>query len=194
MIRPTKLSNINRRRTLRVLYGPTQAYPYAATLSSNFDRSGGVLALANHVGKAAIFPGMVAVRLVGEVVTLAGSTEGSATNLVTTPSLHPFGLFANHVGGELSDIDTNQSEVGVWRGKGSVYQVLAPAFDDTGLAAAAAAEDGAALANEVNMVPGTDGRLVFDNAAVNYETADHVPAARLISRLSDKAIIIEALV
>jgi len=135
---------------------------------------------------------MVAVKLVGEVVTLHGSTEGTGTDTITTPSLHPFGLFGNFVGGELDDIG-DRGEVGVWRGRGSVYQVLAPAFDDTGLEAPAAAEDAAALANEVYMAAGTDGRLVFDNLAVNSETLDHIQAARLIERLSVNAVVIELL-
>lgn len=192
MLRLTKLANQYRRRTLRVQYGPTQGYPYAATLSSNFNRSGGVLALSGHVGKAAIYPGMVAVKLVGEVVTLHGSNEGTGTDTITTPSLHAFGLFGNFVGGELDDLG-ERSEVGVWRGRNSVYQVLAPAFNDTGLAAVAAAEDAAALANEVYLNAGTDGRLVFDNSAIINETTDHMQTVRLIERLSDKAIVVELL-
>lgn len=193
MLRISKLANQYRRRTLRVLYGPTQGYPYAATLSTNFNRAGGVINLANNVGKAAIYPGMVAVKLVGEVVTLHGSTEGTGTDTIATPSLRPFGLFGNHVGGELDDLGDN-AQVGVWKGPGSVYHILAPAYDDTGLAAPAAAEDAAALANEVYMNPGTDGRLVFDNSAVTPFTTDHVQTVRLISRLSANAAIIELLV
>lgn len=195
MLRLTNLSNVYKRRTLRVLYGNTQAYPYAATLSSFFDRTaGGQLAVTN--SKATINPGSVAVKLVGEIVTLAGSTEG-ANPTVETAAVRPFGLFANFVGGELDELGT-AVEVGVWRGVGSVYEVLAPAFDaagGVGMSVAAAAEAGSAATNDVtNLVAAADGRLVQDSLAVSPYVASHRAAARLISYLSANAIIVESLV
>lgn len=191
MLRLTDLSNLYKRRTLRVLYGNTQAYPYAATLSANFDRvAGGQVGVTG--SKAAINPGSVAVKLAGEVVTLANSVEGSAP---TASDDRSFGLFANFVGGQLDELGT-RSEVGVWRGPGSVYEVLAPAFDDAGLAAAVAAEVGT-QATEVYMTAGTDGRLVYDAAAIGGTApfvTGHRAAVRVIDRLSANAIIVESLV
>jgi len=190
MLRLTNLSNIYKRRTLRVLYGNTQAYPYAATLSANFNRvTGGQIGVTN--SKAAINPGSVAIKLVGEIVTLAGSTEGSATDTVAS-NTRGFGLFANFVGGELDELGTF-TEVGVWRGPGSVYEVLAPAFDATGLATDAALEDGTAD-TETYMTAAADGRLVFDNAALTPYTTNAMAVVRLISYLSANAIIVECLV
>jgi hypothetical protein len=118
-----------------------------------------------------------------------------------------FGLFANFVGGELNEIGTNGSvpggsEVGVWRGVGSVYEVLAPVFVDTGLSAAAAAEDGA-HANEVVLGSDATGRLAALTLAntvppqgddVSSLNASSRATARLVKRLSANAIIIELLV
>lgn len=188
-IRLTELSNVYKRRTLKVQYGNTQAYPFAATLSANFDRTAGQINVTG--SKAAINPGSVAIKLVGEIVTLSGSTEGSATNTVAAAT-RGFGLFGNFVGGQLDELGS-RSEVSVWRGAGSVYEVLAPAFDDTGLSADAAAEDGTA-GTETYLTAASDGRLVFDNLAVTPFTASHMSVARLINRLSANAIIVECLV
>lgn len=189
-IRLTELSNVYKRRTLKVQYGNTQAYPFAATLSANFDRTAGSQ-LGVTGSKAAINPGSVAIKLVGEIVTLSGSAEGAATNTVAAAT-RGFGLFGNFVGGQLDELGS-RSEVSVWRGPGSVYEVLAPAFDDTGLAADAAAEDGTA-GTETYMTAASDGRLVFDNSALTPFTASHMSVVRLLNRLSANAIIVECLV
>lgn len=180
MLRLTSLKNVYRKRTLRVLYGQTQAYPYAAQLLSSFDRTAGALTGGNAISGAgaAIIPGLVAVKAGGENVTLSG-VRGTT---------RAFGLFANFVGGQLDEIG-DSADVGVWRGAGSVYEVLAPAFDDTGLAAAAAAENGA-VGNEVYMNSNAAGQLVAD-AAGAMTISD---TARLVQRLSSKAIVIELLV
>jgi hypothetical protein len=125
MIRLTNLANKYQRRPLRVLYGQTQAYPYDVQLSPAFDRTQGALTGANAISgaKAAILPGMVAVKLSGEVVTVVGHAWAASTY-----DYRAFGLFANFVGGDLSDIPTDFDRVGVWRGVGSVYEILAPVF------------------------------------------------------------------
>jgi hypothetical protein len=181
MLRLTNLANKYNRRTLRALYGQTQAYPYDVQLSSSFVRTAGALSGGTAItgAKSAILPGQVANKLVGEAVTV--SAAAAASN-------RPFGLFANFVGGELSDIPTDFDRVGVWRGAGGVFEILAPAFDDTGLSALAAAEDGA-VANEVyfksnakGQVVGTAGANVINNVG------------RLVTRLSANAVIVELLV
>lgn len=181
MLRLQKLSNVNRRRTLRALYAQTQATPYAATLDAGVSRTNtNPFSAAAHAGKAAIWPGMVAAKTVGEKVEVAAAA-----------TQRPLGLFANFVGGELDEIG-DRSEVGVWRGAGSVFEILAPVFVDTGLAAAAAAEDGA-QANEVYMASDATGRLVY-GGSVNPYTNNNRAAARLVNRLSDSAIVVELLV
>lgn len=182
MLRLTNLANKYQRRTLRALYAQTQAYPYDAQLSSAFDRS--VMfdssAPAVPASKAAILPGLVASKLVGEVVTLAGANA--------TPADRDFGLFANFVGGELSDIPSDFDRVGVWRGAGGVFEILAPVFDDTNLSTLAAAEDGAA-ANEVYLNSNAKGQLTAAAGATHASDT-----ARLVKSLSANAIIVELLV
>ena len=181
MLRLQKLANVNKRRTLRAMYAQTQAYPYAATLDAGVDRTAtNPFSIAAQAGKAAIWPGMVAAKTAGESVEVA-----------TADTQRAFGLFANFVGGELDELG-DRAEVGVWRGSGAVFEVLAPVFLDTGLGAAAATEDGAA-ANEVYLSANTDGRLELDGDADPYTTGDRA-VARLMRRLSDKAIIVELLV
>lgn len=179
MLRLTNLANKYERRTLRALYSQTQGYPYDVQLASTFNRN--VMWAGASGTKAAIYPGLVATKTVGETVTLA--------NANTQPNARPFGLFANYVGGELSDIPPDFDRVGVWRGAGSVYQILAPVFDDTGLAAAAAGETGNDAANEVYLVPNANGALTLDAGARGANET-----ARLIRRLSSRAIIVELLV
>jgi len=130
--------------------------------------------------KAAILPGLVATKLAGEVVTLANTYADTE---------RPFGLFANFVGGELSDIPSDFDQVGVWRGAGGVFEILAPAFDDTDLATDAAAEDGLG-ATEVYLTNNSAGALVSAGPNSHVENEP----ARLLKRLSANAIIVELLV
>lgn len=182
ILRLTNLANKYERRTLRALYAQTQAYPYDATLDSSFDRAAGALSGGTAItgAKAAILPGLVAIKLVGETVTVAGDTDTERT----------FGLFANFVGGEMTDIAPDFDKVGVWRGVGGVFEILSPAFDDTGLGTLAGAEDGTDE-NEAYMSPNAKGQLV--GAAGNPGQA-FGQTARLIKRLSADAIIVELLV
>lgn len=185
MLRLTNLANKYQRRTLRALYAQTQAYPYDATLVSTFDRTD----LAFDLGStaAALIPGAVAKKVVGETVDLAVAADNARS----------FGLFANFVGGELSDIPSDFAQVGVWRGAGGVFELLAPAFDDTGLSTEAGTEDGAA-ANEVYLAPSAAGVLVLSQDAAGWAGTiagdENNTTARLMKMLSANAIIVELLV
>lgn len=191
MLRLQKLANVNKRRTLRAMYAQTQAYPYAATLDSTVDRtSTNPFSISAQAGKAAIWPGQVAAKMVGENVKVAAADEVRA-----------FGLFANFIGGELDELG-DRAEVGIWRGAGSVFEILAPVFNDTNLSAAAAGEDGA-HANEVYLGADSTGRLAVltlsdvvpphgDN--VTTISGDPRATARLIKRVGDGAIVVELLV
>jgi len=160
------------------LYAQSQGYPYATTLDTNFSRtSGGQLALGTPAGQAAIFPGAVMRKLVGEVVTLATTADEPGK----------FGLSANFVGGTMDEL-FDQVQIGVWRGRNSVYEILAPAHDDTGLAALAA---GTAESTQAGIgVPLTNNST--GQVSANGGTAT-LPIARLMSRLSANAIIVELL-
>jgi len=182
MLRLTTLANLYQRRTLRVVYNQTRAYPYDAQLDPNFNRAAGALSGGTAItgATAAILPGLAAVKEAGEVVTPAYSA--------TTQRV--FGLFANYVGGTMSDIDTTFDRVGVWRGSGSVYEMLAPVWNDTNLATYAAAEDGTA-AHEVYFTS-TDASARLQ-AAQGADAGDNT-IARLVNRLSANAVIVELLV
>ncbi len=158
MLRLRHLSNKFQKRTLRVLYGQTQAYPYAAVLDDSFrDEYGGVtLANTTVAGsanptrtanaatyKTGLLPGLVCVLVPGtdKVKIASGNTAEK-----------PFGLLANFVGGELDEVG-DENEIGVWRsGQGGVFQVLAPAFGTVSLSATDA---GVATP----LYAGADGRL-----------------------------------
>lgn len=193
MLRLQKLANVNKRRTLRALYAQTQAYPYAAHLDASVDRSlTNPFDISAEAGKAAIWPGMIALKTVGENVRPQNSNQYMEDDSVQEGARRPFGLFANFIGGELDELG-DRSEVGIWRGVGGVFEVLAPVFDDTDLAAEAADEDGTA-SNEIYLTGDeATGRLYFDNSA-RPGMDWHNSTARLVSRVSDKAIIIELLV
>jgi hypothetical protein len=184
MLRLTNLANKYQRRTLRVLYGNTQAYPYDAQLDPSFDRTAGALAgsLAITGAKSAILPGMVAVKLAGEVATVSDTWDDERA----------FGLFANFVGGELSDIPSDFDRVGVWRGVGSVYELLAPAFDDTNVATYLSSEDGTGP-GEIYLNSGSKGQLTAASNA-DYNSSAGAPTARLMKSLSANAIVVELLV
>jgi hypothetical protein len=124
-----------------------------------------------------LVPGTVVVKGVNEQVVVATGANAA---------IRPFGLLANFVGGTLDDIKGN-NEVGVWRGPDSVYDILAPAFDDTGLAAAYAA---ATPGNPVKLFAGVDGRL----SATSGNGGSAIPVALLIDRPSAARITIDLLV
>lgn len=182
MLRLRNLGDLNRKRTIKPIYTHTQAYPHAATLDANFNRAAGQLTgdPASDGSKAAINPGAVMTKLADDVVTLSGATAGSKA----------FGLAAQFVGGDMDELH-GDSTIGVWRG-GGTFLLRAPAFNATGLADAALAEDGTA-GKEVYLLSDTDGRLVQDDNAVESSTTKRA-VARLITMHSDKAIEIELLV
>lgn len=185
MLRARNLDNLYEKRTLHAQY-VQNATPFAATLDSSFNRNGGAIEGTTTTGitggKAAILPGLVAVKLAGETVTVAGATDTERA----------FGLFANFVGGELDEIGTANDGVSVWRGPGSTFIVSAPAFDGTGLSAAAAAEDGTDE-KEVYLRPNDKGQLALRSQSSQTGDAQG-DVARLIEYISATEIHIELLV
>jgi len=186
MLRIRYLSNKFQKRLIRPLYAQTQATPYAAYLDPSLRNSDGsfrkplaadTVPLTRSADaftlKNGLVPGTVVVKGAAEGVVVA---TGAAA---ATPK--PFGLLANYVGGDLDDLG-DENFVGVWRGPDSVFELLAPAFDDTGLAAAYSA---AAAGNPVPLYARPDGRLGATQPA-------GAPAvAELIERVSASRIIID---
>jgi hypothetical protein len=193
------------KRTIRPLYGQTQAYPYAATLDPRLRNADGSFRAPVNADTAAnsglartasaflfqsgLVPGTVMVKAGGEAMVV----HNGAANV------QPFGLLANFVGGTLDDLQDN-NEIGVWRGPDSVYELLFPAFDDTGMAAAYAATSGAtsAAGSNILLYAGADGRLTIAANTVGYSggnvAAGQVAIARLIERVSSAKITIELMI
>ena len=196
MLRIRNLSNAMQKRTLRVLHGQTQATPYAGTLDPrlrNADGSfraplGGDAAVNSGLVRAAapggnaftlqggLVPGTVMVKSAGEAFVVGTATAG----------VTPFGLLANFVGGTLDDLQ-DSNEIVVWYGPGSVYEVLFPAFDDTGLATAYSNANASATLAPQLLYCQPDGRL-----GVTVTTG--TPVAQLIERRSAGVIQIKLLV
>lgn len=208
MLRLKNLSNKYQKRLIRPIYAQTQATPYATSLDdqtltgpnaatgrTSFKNSDGsrYLPLSGDTSplytrtanaytlKNSVVPGTVMVRTVGEKVAVAtGPDDGTE---------RPFGLLANFVGGDLDDLGDEDS-VGVWRGADhAFFELLAPAWDDTGLASALNAT-AAKKGGSVYLYAGADGRLVY----VGSPNAARIPVARVIERPAASRILIELLV
>jgi hypothetical protein len=97
-------------RTIRPLYGWTQATPQALYLDPAWDRS------------VNIWPGMCMMRTSGDNVTLINATG------------NPLGLSALYVGGDGIDepLDAGVNAFGVWvLGPDAEFEILDPAFDSS---------------------------------------------------------------
>lgn len=200
MLRLNNLTHAAKRRTLRPLLAHTQATPVPMELDSSFARTGGALTGTATTGitgntMGAILPGMVAAKTVGRTVT---PHYGSADRE------RSFGLFGQFVGGDLDELK-GAAEVSVWSGPGSHWSVLSPAFSDTGLSVAAAAEDGTD-SKEVYLSANAKAQLEADTPADPTGGSDAVGdiatlgtaalgrTARLIERVSANAVTIQLLV
>lgn len=180
MLQIRNLSNAMQKRLIRPLYAHTQATPYAATLDPLLRNTDGSfrapLNTENQAGMGArtanaftlqggIVPGTCMVKNAGE-----GMLVHNGLNVATVKT---WGLLANFVGGTLDDIK-DENQIGVWRGPDSVYELLSPAWDPTGLSVLYAA---AAAGGPIVMCAGTDGRLVgfaTDAAAGNRQVVAHL--------------------
>jgi hypothetical protein len=110
----TRLAKAYIKRTIRPLYGPTQATPKSCFLDAAWGRT------------VQIWPGMVFTKTLGENVTLIGSASGTAA------TQRPMGLGALYVGGDEIDevLDSGINAFAVWvLGPDAEFEVLAPAFD-----------------------------------------------------------------
>lgn len=184
MLRLKNLANKYQKRTCRPLYANTQATPYAANLDASFRDSGGALDLPSGAFKykGSLVPGTVVTRVPNTEGVLVATGDSAANE-------KPFGLLANFVGGDLDEGfsgDSLQNSVGVWRGPDAVFEILAPAFDDTGLDAAISGAN--APGGEILLYAAADGRLTVD------ENSNRAPVARLVEKASSSRIIVDLIV
>lgn len=194
-------SNVNltaQKRHLRVVEGQTQATPYAGYLDPSLRNADGSLRLPTATDtlpvkrsvaafnfQGGLIPGIVMVKTSGENFTVAAGEDAA---------IKPFGLLGQFVGGSFDGVKST-NEIGVWYGPGSVYDILAPAWNDTGLAAeittAASANTGS---KTVFLYAGGDGRLAGVGATVKTSVGSQLPVAEVIERMSEAVLRIKLLV
>lgn len=117
----TRLNNSYIKRTVRPLYGWTQATPKACFLDAGWDRS------------TPIYPGMAMTKTVGDNVSLCGKAVTGVTAADATTHV-PYGLSALYVGGDGIDepLDAGLNVFAVWvLTPDAEFEILAPAFDTT---------------------------------------------------------------
>lgn len=180
------------KRLIRPTYAQTQGYPYAAYLDPSLRNTDGTIRIPQStdttptypIARSAnaftldgsLVPGTVMIKTVGENVAVAPGG---------TSAVQPFGLLGQWVGGTFDNVGLN-NQVGVWLGPDSVYTLLAPAWNDTGLAAAVAA---AAAGSPVLLYAGTDGRLAY-----NGSPGSAVAVAQVVDRPSASQLLIKLLI
>lgn len=191
MQRIGNLRNQFEKRKLRPILAHTEATPYPGTLHPSLrDSTTGAFrkplaADTDPIARSAdaftylngLPAGLVMIQGPGDSFVVA--TGANSANIA------PAGLLGNVVGGDMDELGDN-NEIAVWRGQDSQYEVLAPAFDDTGLAAAYAA---ATPGNPVKLYAGADGRLQANGAPGN-----RIAVATLRERTGPGKIVIDLLV
>lgn len=153
------LNKAHLKRTFGVLYGWTQMTPKSMFLSEDHDAAA-----------KPIYPGMVAKKLVGEVVDVANATD---TNVIGF-----FGLYAGGDGiNELEEVGVNAMAVWVLGPDAEAY-VDAPAFDTEA---------------DFTESTGAAPTLLYSGADGKITDTGTVPVARLLKVESANRIIIGGL-
>jgi hypothetical protein len=195
MLHLKNLSDKYQKRTLRVDYGQTQATPWDLGLDPNLRAADGSIIIpssstTNPLTYSASTFSLKNGMIPGTVMVLTDGTY-AAPHPGGNSAIRPFGLLANFIGGNIDDLG-DENRIGVWRGVGSSYTVLAPAFKDDGgdgtaLSAAYASAKNTGI--PVKLYAHTDGRLT------NYTTpGSRVAVANLVEYVSSSRIVIDLLV
>lgn len=177
------------KRLIRALYAQTQGFPYAATLDPSFRNTDGSFrtplasdttpltrTAAPYSYQGSLIPGLVMVKTTGEQVAVA---NGAAA------AVQPMGLLGQWLGGTFDNVGQN-NQVGIWMGPDSVYELLAPAWNDATVSAAVTA---AGAGSQVLLYAGTDGRLTYIASP-----GAQVPVARVMDRPSTSRLVIQMLI
>ena len=165
----TTLDKAYLKRTIRPLYGWTQATPQHLYLDPAWDRS------------IDIYPGMCMMKTSGENVSLLNATG------------IPYGLCGLYIGGDGIDepLDAGVNSIAVWvLGPDAQFEVLAPAFDDAETWTDPG--DGTIALVYANTGASSDA----DRGKLTPAGSTHAstkPVARLIKVVSDTKIIIGGL-
>jgi hypothetical protein len=172
----TRLNNSYIKRTIRPLYGFTQATPQSGFLDPSWDRS------------TPIYPGMALTKTVGDQVTLCGAGSG-AGGVGTAANNIPIGLCGHYIGGDGIDelLDVGMNMLANWvLAPDAQFEILAPAFDTTADWAGADAGDGLEDLIYVATAAGYIGKLTL--TGVHSPTT--APVARLVKANSATKITI----
>ena len=169
MLRTRNLSSSWIKRTIRPLYGWTQATPKSVFLDPAFNRATG----------PKMWPGMGYTRTKGDLVAPISKTSDV-----------PYGLGALYVGGDGIDepLDAGVNAFAVWvLDPGAEFEILAPAFDET--ASWVDPGDGTELLIHVGTSGANQGKLV----PAGTEGATTAPVARLLKVVSGTKIVVGGL-
>jgi hypothetical protein len=179
----------SQKRLIRPTLTQGNAFPYPALLDPSMRNSdlsirvpqaGDTTPLARtadaYTIEGSLIPGLVMVRTTNEYVTVANGANAA---------VQPFGLLGQFVGGSFDNVGLVNS-VGVWMGPDSVYELLAPAWNDSTVASAVAA---ATPGTEVLLYGGTDGRLTYLSSP-----GSQIPVARVIDRPSPSRLLIQLVI
>lgn len=159
------------KRTIRPLYGWTQATPKSVYLDPAWDRS------------VDIYPGMALMRSGGDLVTLIDGTG------------YPAGLAAEYVGGDGIDeiLERPVNVTAMWvLGPDAEFEILSPAFDDS--VTWTDPTDGTALLVHAWATGTNRGKLAPAGAVKAAHTLTSRPVARLVKVVSDQKIVVGGLV
>lgn len=180
------------KRLVRAVYAQTQGFPYAANLDPSLRNTDGSIRVPqtgdttplNGTRTAAAFtyqgsliPGLVMGKTAGEQVAVMTGVNSSTAQ--------PMGLLGQWVGGLFDNIGTN-NQVGIWMGPDSVYDLLAPAWNDSTVAVSVATA--ASTGVQVLLYAGADGRLT------STQPTNGIAVARVIDRPSNAVLRIQMVI
>lgn len=185
-------SNINltaQKRLIRVVQGQTQATPTAGYLDPSLRTTAGAIRVPKSTDslplarsadaftyEGSLTPGLVLVKTVGEAYCVASGAD---------EKIVPQGLLGQWVGGIFDGVK-GTNEIACWQGPDAVIELLAPAWNDEGLAAAVSA---ATAGKAPLLYAGTDGRLKYISSPSN-----RVAVAEVIDRPSASVLRVRLLV
>ncbi len=177
----TQLATNYLKRTVRPLYGWTQATPKSGYLDPAWTRS------------VAIYPGYVLTKTVGNNYTLIGSAPTE-----TATGQQPAGLVGQWIGGAGIDelLESGVNALSVWvLGPDAEFELLAPAFDNL-YSNWAAADSGEGVDTLVYAVTSgsSQGQVCLSSASgAGIGSVSTNPVARLVQVESTNSIIIAGL-
>jgi hypothetical protein len=189
----TNISITAQKRLIRPAYAQTQGFPYAAYLDPSLRNSDGSIRVPVSTDTTPLSRSANAFTYDGSIVPGTVMVKNQNSNAVVAngaAGVQPWGLLGQWIGGTFDGLGQN-NQISVWMGPDSVYDLLAPAWNDAGLAAKIAA---AGAGSQVLLYAGTDGRLSLLTTDGGTAATSSVPVARVIERKSNAALTIQLVI